>query len=93
VRLVGSEMICLGLIACHYHKRPPSIITNYPSISSTYDHRISNLAFPVCSVVLKRDTGGLVVKWVTIGESSLLYVFAFVAFRSKIGARIRWEHG
>jgi hypothetical protein len=30
---------------------------------------------------------------VTIGESSLLYVFAFVAFRSKIGARIRWEHG
>jgi hypothetical protein len=46
--------------------------------SSTYDHRISNLALPVRSAVLKRDTGGLVVKWVTIGESPLLYVFAIL---------------
>jgi hypothetical protein len=43
--------------------------------SSTYDHRIFNSALPVCSAVLKMDTGGLVVKWVTIGESPLLYVF------------------
>jgi hypothetical protein len=49
--------------------------------SSTYDHRIFNSALPVCSAVLKRDTGGLVVKWVTIGEFPLLYVFdSFFAF-------------
>jgi hypothetical protein len=30
---------------------------------------------PVRSVLFKHDTGGLVVKWVTISESLLLYVF------------------
>jgi uncharacterized membrane protein YjfL (UPF0719 family) len=32
---------------------------------------------PVRSALFKHDTGGLVVKWVTISESLLLYVFAF----------------
>jgi hypothetical protein len=41
----------------------------------TYDHRILNTTHPVCSAIFKQDTGGLVVKWVTIGESLLLYVF------------------
>jgi hypothetical protein len=31
---------------------------------------------PVRSALFKHDTGGLVVKWVTISESLLLYVFA-----------------
>jgi hypothetical protein len=44
----------------------------------TYDHRILRTTHPVCSAIFKQDTGGLVVKWVTIGESLLLYVFAFL---------------
>ena len=47
------------------------------SASFTYDHRILNPALPVRSAVLKQDTGGLVVRWVTTGEYPLLYVFAF----------------
>jgi hypothetical protein len=34
---------------------------------------------PVRSALFKHDTGGLVVKWVTISESLLLYVFAVFA--------------
>ncbi|KAF2706505.1 hypothetical protein K504DRAFT_58222 [Pleomassaria siparia CBS 279.74] len=33
---------------------------------------------PVRSALHKHRTGGLVVKWVTIGESLLLYVFAIL---------------
>jgi hypothetical protein len=33
---------------------------------------------PVRSALFKHDTGGLVVKWVTISESLLLYVFAIL---------------
>jgi hypothetical protein len=32
---------------------------------------------PVRSALFKQDTGGLVVRWVTTGESPLLYVFDF----------------
>jgi hypothetical protein len=45
---------------------------------STYDHRKLNSALPVRSAVLKQFTGGLVVRWVTTGESPLLYVFEFL---------------
>jgi hypothetical protein len=41
----------------------------------TYDHRIMKTRLPVRSALFKHDTGGLVVKWVTISESLLLYVF------------------
>ncbi|KAH7079664.1 hypothetical protein FB567DRAFT_126761 [Paraphoma chrysanthemicola] len=41
----------------------------------TYDHRRSTPGLPVRSAILKSATGGLVVKWVTIGEYPLLYVF------------------
>jgi hypothetical protein len=34
---------------------------------------------PVRSAVLKRSTGGLVVRWVTTSEYPLLYVFDFLA--------------
>jgi hypothetical protein len=44
--------------------------------SSTYDHRFKKLALPVRSAVLKLVTGALVVRWVTTGEYTLLYVFA-----------------
>ncbi|KAH7359498.1 hypothetical protein BKA66DRAFT_427261, partial [Pyrenochaeta sp. MPI-SDFR-AT-0127] len=37
---------------------------------------------PVRSAVLKQDTGGLVVRWVTTGESPLLYVFSPLPFFS-----------
>ena len=46
--------------------------------SSTYDHRFKKIALPVRSAVLKLVTGGLVVRWVTTGESPLLYVLAFL---------------
>jgi hypothetical protein len=52
------------------------IINFLKSLSNTYDHRILNIALPVRSAVLKQDTGGLVVRWVTTSESPLLYVFA-----------------
>jgi hypothetical protein len=48
-------------------------------ISFTYDHRFKKIALPVRSAVLKLVTGGLVVRWVTTGESPLLYVFAYVS--------------
>ncbi|EMD97845.1 hypothetical protein COCHEDRAFT_1066127, partial [Bipolaris maydis C5] len=41
----------------------------------TYDHRQSNSLALVCSPHVKPLTGGLVVRWVTTGESPLLYVF------------------
>ncbi|KAF1849852.1 uncharacterized protein K460DRAFT_4777 [Cucurbitaria berberidis CBS 394.84] len=53
-----------------------SFLANY----STYDHRILNSALPVRSAVLKQDTGGLVVRWVTTSESPLLYVFFALLF-------------
>ncbi|KAF1848485.1 uncharacterized protein K460DRAFT_280964, partial [Cucurbitaria berberidis CBS 394.84] len=60
----------------------------------TYDHRILNSALPVRSAVLKQDTGGLVVRWVTTSESPLLYVFAIVFAsterRTLEGAHRRW---
>jgi hypothetical protein len=34
-----------------------------------------NLRLPVRSALFKQRTGGLVVRWVTTGESPLLYVF------------------
>ncbi|ENI01333.1 hypothetical protein COCC4DRAFT_204018, partial [Bipolaris maydis ATCC 48331] len=35
---------------------------------------------PVRSFIFKLDTGGLVVRWVTTGESPLSYVFAIFFF-------------
>ncbi|KAF2849448.1 hypothetical protein T440DRAFT_399083 [Plenodomus tracheiphilus IPT5] len=36
------------------------------------------IELPVRSAVLKQCTGGLVVRWVTTGESPLLYVFCLI---------------
>ncbi|KAH6078900.1 hypothetical protein HBI65_221580 [Parastagonospora nodorum] len=47
------------------------------SLSFTYDHRALNTRLPVRSAIFKQRTGGLVVRWVTTGESPLLYVFVF----------------
>ncbi|KAF1829069.1 hypothetical protein BDW02DRAFT_510821, partial [Decorospora gaudefroyi] len=44
---------------------------------NTYNHRILKTALPVRSAVLKQDTGGLVVRWVTTSASPLLYVLFF----------------
>jgi hypothetical protein len=57
----------------HTHPRPKTI---------TYDHRQRKAPRPVRSAYDKPLTGGLVVKWVTIGESPLLYVF-FAFFLSR----------
>jgi hypothetical protein len=54
------------------------IFTCEDFLFSTYDHRIMRTRLPVRSALFKHDTGGLVVKWVTISESLLLYVFCFL---------------
>lgn len=61
---------------------------------STYDHRSKNLALPVCSAVLKLGTGGLVVRWVTTGESLLSYVFfcIFVFLSLIITSKLYTQH-
>jgi hypothetical protein len=46
----------------------------------TYDHRALNTRLPVRSAIFKQRTGGLVVRWVTTGESPLLYVFFQLPF-------------
>ena len=51
------------------------IYTLHKTTSLTYDHRTLKTRLPVRSALFKQSTGGLVVKWVTIGESLLLYVF------------------
>jgi hypothetical protein len=43
--------------------------------TATYDHRQRKTLDPVRSPHDKPLTGGLVVRWVTTGESPLLYVF------------------
>jgi hypothetical protein len=59
------------------------IYTASISKSFTYDHRRRGALDPVCSPHVKPSTGGLVVRWVTTGESPLLYVFVyFISFCS-----------
>jgi hypothetical protein len=54
----------------------PTICFLLPPYFSTYDHRTLKTRLPVRSALFKQRTGGLVVRWVTTGESPLLYVFA-----------------
>ena len=54
-----------------------SISIKEASESVTYDHRSRRKGDPVRSRILKPRIGWLVVKWVTISESQLSYVFAF----------------
>jgi hypothetical protein len=56
------------------HYSHPTYTSRLP-ILSTYDHRTLKTRLPVRSALFKQRTGGLVVKWVTISESPLLYVF------------------
>ncbi|KAF1967514.1 hypothetical protein BU23DRAFT_483155, partial [Bimuria novae-zelandiae CBS 107.79] len=56
----------------------------------TYDHRRLRTRLPVRSAIYKQSTGGSVVKWVTISESPLLYVFVDLSadnFASGVGWR------
>jgi hypothetical protein len=54
--------------------------------SFTYDHRTLKTRLPVRSALFKQRTGGLVVRWVTTGESPLLYVFGVLFFAAPISA-------
>jgi hypothetical protein len=49
-------------------------------VSFTFDHRTLNTRLPVRSALFKQRTGGLVVRWVTTGESPLLNVFDHAIF-------------
>ncbi|OAF99627.1 hypothetical protein CC84DRAFT_1103593, partial [Paraphaeosphaeria sporulosa] len=50
-------------------------IFEFLGTSFTYDHRTLRTRLPVRSAIYKQCTGGSVVRWVTTGESPLLYVF------------------
>jgi ABC-type transport system involved in cytochrome c biogenesis permease subunit len=53
----------------------------FPTITpSTFDHRTLRTRLPVRSALFKQRTGGLVVRWVTTGESPLLNVFDYIFF-------------
>jgi hypothetical protein len=53
--------------------------------SFTYDHFFVNAFDPVRSRIIKHERGGLVLRWVTTGESPLLYVFSFCPSEEKEG--------
>jgi hypothetical protein len=53
----------------------PEIVLPAIHLSNTYDHRNQKTRNPVRSSIFKLITGGLVVRWVTTGESPLSYVF------------------
>lgn len=55
------------------------------STPGTYDHRLRKLGHPVRSAILKPQIGKLVVEWVTISESLLLYVFNFLSLILLVG--------
>jgi hypothetical protein len=73
-----TRMILYPCVTC-YNQFSIGIV--FPSficqicLSFTYDHRTMRARLPVRSAIFKHRTGGLVVKWVTISESPLLYVF------------------
>ena len=69
------------------------IYTLHKTTSLTYDHRTLKTRLPVRSALFRHDTGGLVVKWVTISESLLLYVFGtFATLRSTRRALLSPQH-
>ena len=59
--------------------------------SITYGHRLWKLGHPVRSAVLKPQIGSLVLRWVTTGESGLLYVLHFF-WRDEIAEEDRYAH-
>jgi hypothetical protein len=76
-------MHCICVAKKDYYSKTYTLIARFDIFllwreSFTYDHRIMRTRLPVRSALFKHDTGGLVVKWVTISESLLLYVFAIL---------------
>ena len=55
----------------------PTYINKFMRSTVTYDHRLRRIGHPVRSAIHKPQIGRLVVKWVTISEYLLLYVFCF----------------
>ncbi|KAH6020277.1 hypothetical protein HBI82_085710 [Parastagonospora nodorum] len=71
-------MGAIRIISLTYPWLDASISNPTRTYSFTYDHRALNTRLPVRSAIFKQRTGGLVVRWVTTGESPLLYVFTFL---------------
>ncbi|KAL7955139.1 hypothetical protein V8C34DRAFT_251953 [Trichoderma compactum] len=81
-----------------YLALPPHLILYFPlysdstPITITYDHIRSKIRGPVCSPIVKRARGRLVVEWVTISEHRLLYVFFFfVGLGNLLNSILFWE--
>ena len=74
--LSGSMLLMQLLLWFSGTRKFFSISIKEASESVTYDHRSRRTGDPVRSRILKPRIGWLVVKWVTISESQLSYVFA-----------------
>jgi hypothetical protein len=59
-------------------KRSTGDIGSSTTNSFTYDQIFMKIMDPVCSPIFKHERGRLVLRWVTTGESLLLYVFVFL---------------
>ncbi|KAH5440790.1 hypothetical protein HBI32_012040 [Parastagonospora nodorum] len=83
--LIGRMMSPCAPTTIHQCELVPGIYDELRSFPGTYDHRALNTRLPVRSAIFKQRTGGLVVRWVTTGESPLLYVFdLFLLFHSRM---------
>jgi hypothetical protein len=66
----------------HPHRQNQTSKSQQQAKTATYDHRQSRAPDPVRSPHVNPLTGRLVVKWETISEYLLLYVFVFVIGKS-----------
>ena len=79
MRTNGIDYSCRQIIGRGGLERVATQLYSYSTslslILSTYDHGQEKIGLPVRSAVLKLLTGQLVLQWVTMRESWLLYVF------------------
>ena len=72
-------LVRIGFPQCQVHQEIDfANILYLTSQSGTYDHRKLKFRHPVRSALYKQFIGGLVVRWVTTGESPLSYVILFL---------------
>ena len=99
-RNLGSRCLLLGAVSEGNHSQYRfeklqiyRYINQFRRKTSTYDHRLRRIGHPVRSAIHKPQIGRLVVKWVTISEYLLLYVFFLVLyFCVKMAREKRGKH-
>ena len=79
---LGKHSHC-PLLTNHYHHNH-NLIGCKAQKSITYDHTSKKTRDPVRSPIDKLERAGSVLRWVTTGESPVLYVFFFFFFALRI---------